>query len=462
MIYCKNGAANIRISLTFVTASLVCVVALLAGTSLWLLSATHNQHAHATATRAVLDHGKLITARIADQPIVRSASPDNPGWKQFSRLVNGLHTLENGLQYVSVTMDGVTVFHEQMTAIDEELSTPSNNSPTNLPGQITLSRRILKVGKETVPVVVFNSIFRGDDGKPRTVEIALRKDAVGREEETAAKAIASMFKVSLVTTLISFTICVILVVWMMQREIKREKTRREQEHFIFAGVLANGIAHDFRNPMSSLQLDIQMIEKAISRGEKNTPERISQLAKRAVNTMNRMDKVFKEFMYLSKPVSDIPDRINLCNCIRESVEMLTAGYEQVGVRIEQKIEKENIEVFADQTSMRRAIVNILTNALQFSKKGDMVSISMTISGHNVLLDITDQGPGIAKSEHKRIFEMFVSSRPGGTGLGLFLAKTAVERTGGNIKVLDSKSGTCFRITMPIADNRQETNKNAEG
>ncbi|OGV58153.1 MAG: hypothetical protein A2283_21345 [Lentisphaerae bacterium RIFOXYA12_FULL_48_11] len=453
MSFYKNKSANIRISLTLVTALLVCVVAALAGTSLWLLSTTHNQHAHATATRAVLEQGKLITARIADQPIVRSASPDDPGWKQFSRLVNGLHTLENGLQYVSVTKDGVTVFHEQMTAIDEELPSTSSNSPTNLAGQITLSRRILKVGKETVPVVVFNSVFNGDDGKVRTVEIALRKDTVGREEETAATAIASMFKVSLATTLISFTICVILVVWMMQREIKREKIRREQEHFVFAGVLANGIAHDFRNPMSSLQLDIQMIEKAIARGEKDAPERISQLAKRAVNTMNRMDKVFKEFMYLSKPVSDNPVRINLNECIRESVEMLTANYEQAGVRIDQKIEKENIEVLADQTSIRRAIVNILTNALQFSKKGDTVSISISTSGHNALIDIADQGPGIAKSEHRKIFEMFVSTRPGGTGLGLFLAKTAIERAGGNIKVLDIQGGACFRITIPVAENR---------
>ncbi|MDD4871973.1 MAG: hypothetical protein PHR77_15560, partial [Kiritimatiellae bacterium] len=194
-------SAYFRISLTLITALLVCIIAMLAGTSLWLLRSMHKQLAHVTATKAVLDQGKLITTRLADQPIVKSSSADDPGWRQFSRMVNALHTMENGLQYVSVTKSGVTVFHEQMTSLDtSEAPDSSSNFPTNLTGQINLSRKILKVGKETVPVVVFNVGFKRDDGSSGTIEVALRKDAVGREEETATTAITSMFKVSLITT----------------------------------------------------------------------------------------------------------------------------------------------------------------------------------------------------------------------------------------------------------------------
>jgi len=447
-----SGKINIRESLTVLTALLVCIVALLAGASLWLLRSMHNKVAHASATMAVLDHGRLITSRLADQPVVKNASADDPGWKQFSQLVNGLHCLENGLQYVSVTTNGVTVFHEQMTALDNAAPpVPEKSSLSLKDGQMSLSRRVLKVGGENVPVVAFNTSFHGDDGKPRTLEIALRKEAVGREEEAAADAISSMFKVSLATTLVSFGVCVLLVVWMMQREIRRETRRREQEHLIFAGVLANGIAHDFRNPMSSMKLDVQMLEKEISKGEKVSGEKLSKLTSRVLNTMNRMDKVFQEFLYLSKPGSDKTGRVQLAASIRDCVDMLAAGFDQTGVSIKQDIQDENLEVVADQTSIRRAILNVLTNALQFSRQGDTVSIRLTRSGNKALICISDQGPGIPVADRKKIFDIFVSSRAGGTGLGLFLARTAVERAGGSIEVVDAPGhGAQFNITIPLS------------
>jgi len=450
-----SGRISYHISLTLITALLVCIIAMLAGTSLWILRSMHSQLAHATATRTVIDHGRIITAKIADQPVVRSASADDPGWRQFSRTVSALHAVEKGIQYVSVITNGVIVWQEQMTALDSsDASLRPDAQATNLAGQLSISRRILKIGEDTVPVVVFRNAFQGDDGTPRVVEVALRKDAVSREEQAAASAITSMFKLSLTTTVISFGICIFLVAWMMQREIRREKQRREHEHLVFSGVLANGIAHDFRNPMSSLRLDIQMLEKEISRGHDGNHERISQLAQRIVNTMNRMDKVFQEFLYLSKPVSGTFDRIQLPACVTDCIEMLAAGYEQAGIRLEKDIPADGIEIMADQTSIRRAIVNILTNAMQFSKNGDTVAVRLTRSGNSALIDITDQGPGIPKSEQKKIFEMFVSSRPGGTGLGLFLARTAVERAGGSIRVIDTPAGgACFRISLPLAGDR---------
>lgn len=451
MEFKTNTNGSLRVSLTLITALMVCIVAVLAGASLWLLRSMHDEAAHVTATRAVLAQGKQITERLASQPVVTNASPDDPAWKQFSRLVGALHSVEEGIQYVSVSKDGITVFHEQMTSLDaSERPADAPDLATNIARQINMTRRVLKVGSENVPVVVFNAVLTGDDGKPRIVEVALRKDSVGREEETAAAAIASMFKVSMTTTIISFAVCVLLVVWMMQREIRREKLRREQEHLVFAGVMANGIAHDFRNPMSSLKLDIQMLEKEVGKGQNGKPDRLLQLANRALNTMSRMDNVFQEFLYLSKPVSASTERLLLTGCVRECVEMLAGGFDQAGVRIELNMTENSIPVLADQTSLRRAIVNILTNALQFSKYGDTVSIRVTKETGNALLEITDHGPGIPKADRKRVFEMFVSTRPGGIGLGLFLARTAVERAGGRIEVVDAPAGgSRFRITLPL-------------
>jgi two-component system sensor histidine kinase HydH len=301
--------------------------------------------------------------------------------------------------------------------------------------------------------VVFARQVPGEDSRPRVVEIALRKDTVEREEKAPASAIASMFKVSLATVGVAFAFCVLLVAWMMRRETLREAQRRQEEHLAFAGVLANGIVHDFRNPMSSLRLDVQMLQREAAKGGESRLPRMAELAERVRNTIDRMDKVFQEFLYVSHPGSDQREAVDLAACVHDCLSILAPRFENAGVRAEVE-PHEPLTVQAHRNSLQRAIVNVLTNAEQFSKKGDAVTIRMRREGLHAILEVLDQGPGVPESQQKQIFDMFVSSRPGGTGLGLFLARTAVERCGGTIRVTNRpEGGACFRIDLPLAEER---------
>jgi len=78
---------------------------------------------------------------------------------------------------------------------------------------------------------------------------------------------------------------------------------------------------------------------------------------------------------------------------------------------------------------------VLVNAIQFSPPGAKVEVDARIIDNRVELDISDRGPGIPTAERRRIFEMFVTTRPEGTGLGLFLARTAIRKCGGDIAAL---------------------------
>jgi two-component system, NtrC family, sensor histidine kinase HydH len=455
LIYDEDAIENMKqtshfhSSLALITALLVLLVALLAGGCLWILRGMHNQLAHAEATRNVLLQGRTIVAHLARQPVVKDASIDT-GWGEFSKIVRSLHAVENGLQYVSVRFNGVTVFHEQTDTLDAGAS-GETNAHDGLPpsAEMTVGRRVLTAG--STPVVTFTLDFKGDDGEPRSVEVALKKDTVEHAEGSVAHAIESMFKVALVTVIVSFAVCVILVVWMMHRETIREQQRREEEHLVFAGVLANGIVHDFRNPMSSMQLDVQMLQKEAAKKEACRLDRLRELADRIQATMDRMERVFQEFFYLSKPAEQRAERVDLVNCIHDCVNIMMPGFEQAGVKAELEMSVPKLEVVASETFLRRAIVNLLTNAKQFSKSGDTIRIRLSVEAAHAIIDVIDKGSGVPDSEKKRIFEMFVTTRPGGTGLGLFLAKTAVERSGGTIQVLDHPGGgSCFRITLPLA------------
>ncbi|HBA84372.1 MAG TPA: hypothetical protein DCZ95_09795 [Verrucomicrobia bacterium] len=453
---------NVHLSLTVITALVVLLIAGLAGGTLALLRRMHNQAAHTTAAQSVIDKGRQLTANLADQPVVHGVEGASQNWNDFSRLVHSLNAVEDSLQFVSVTRNGVTIFQEHTVALDGSGNPKNPEKPSLTESGVQLERKILNVGRQSIPVVSFMAQVPGEDGVPRIVEVGLRREAVEREEKATAEAIRSMFTLSLITVVVSFSICAFLVVWMMRRETVRERQRRDEEHLAFSGVLANGIVHDFRNPMSSLKLDIQMLQKEASKGIECQLKRVGELADRVRNTLDRMDKVFQEFLYLSKPSPEGMERIRLDGFVRECVEMLASRLDHAGVKVDCEIAQPAPDILGNRSALRRALINVIINAEQFSPKGGEVKIRTACQDGHGLIEVLDQGPGIAKPERKRIFEMFYTTRPQGTGLGLFLARTALEKAGGHIAVMDNPAGgACFRLMLPLAPEVTEETKNEQ-
>jgi signal transduction histidine kinase len=441
-------------ALMVVTAIMVLVIAALAGGALWTLRYAHSQLAHDQAARGVLEEGARLTAFLATLPVVRTAT-DQTDWQSLSPLVRSLHAAEKGVQYVSLSCDGATVFHEQTIALD---GSPGTTNRLDLPladvSDVRMTRKLLRVGDQIVPVVVFAVRFMGEDGRSRLLELALRKETVDREESAPVAAVSSMFRVSLTTIVISFLICVVLVLWMMHREHRREQRRRAEEHLTFAGVLANGIVHDFRNPMSSLRLDAQMLEREAAKGADSRADRIAELSVRMRTTLDRMDTVFQEFLYVSRPAEVQTETIDLGACLRECVGMMIPRFEQKGLKVAIETGEDRPLVTARRSPIQRAFLNILSNAEHFSPPESTVSVRVSRAAGSAVVEIRDQGPGIPEADRTRIFEMFYTGRPGGTGLGLFIARTAIENSGGSIQVDNGpQGGAVFRVALPLGDRR---------
>lgn len=441
-----------RQSLVVLTGLLVLLMAGLAGGSLWIARRLHDQSTHTAAARLVLDQGERIVTHLAGQPLVRGPAQEHANWTPFSEQIRALHMLEDGLQYVSVTKNGITVFHEQTRGLE-------TGEPPPIPGEAgeagptRVSRGLLDLGSENVAVVVFSKTLLTPDGAPTVVDVAVRKDAVNRAERTAMEALASMFKLSLATVVVSFGICALLVVWMMRRETQREHRRRAEEHLTFAGVMANGIVHDFRNPMSAMRLDVQMLNREARKGSDCRLTRVEALAGRIEQTIDRMDKVFQEFLFMSKPPAAQREATDLKSCVQECVALLQARFEQAGLELVLELPPDPLPVVVYPSALQRALVNVLVNAEQASPRGGTVRVRAWVQEQTVLLDIADTGPGVPAEARERIFEMFYTTRPSGTGLGLFLARTAITRSGGTIRVLDAPppGGACFRISLPLAN-----------
>jgi signal transduction histidine kinase len=169
-----------------------------------------------------------------------------------------------------------------------------------------------------------------------------------------------------------------------------------------------------------------------------------------------MDKVFQEFLYLSKPEDGARERVDLCAVVRECVEIMAPRFEHAGVVPQAEMPSSPVPVSVHTSSLKRALVNVLANAEQFAGHAGHVRVTVSVAGDRGRIDVSDSGPGIPHSERRRVFDMFYTTRPEGTGLGLYLAKSAVERSGGTIAVVDGQGkGACMRIELPLAAVRED-------
>ena len=437
-----------HLPLAGLTALLILLIAALAGGNLWLLRRMYQKSLHASTADTVLGLGRMIVGELAEHPAVTKPATTDQDWADFSRLAYSVHRVESGLEYVSVTQGGIILYHEQM----EPSGQPSVPLGLTNAGAIRIGRLPLMVANETVPVITFTMPVKGNGNVVRSIQIAIRKDAVPQKEAAAAAALTTMFRVSLLTIGGSFGLSVALVMWLFSRELRRQQTRREEEHLAFAGALADGIIHDFRNPLSAMRLDVQMLHKEASKGGEGRPDRLMELAERIRRTIDRADMVFREFLFVSKPESGQPEAIDLNVALRDCLDLLSPRVERLGLKVAAEIAAHPLPARGYPVSLKRAFLNILINAEQASPEGGTIFVKSWREGGDGMVEIADQGPGIPPSDRRRVFEMFVSTRPGGTGLGLNLAKRAIEDCGGSISALDRAGGGArMVIRIPMVE-----------
>lgn len=431
------------------------VFMLLAGAGLYFLKKTHDRQTRLAATEFVLNRGVLLMNTVCAMEGVSSTNATREAWKSLSDTADAIFDVRPDVQSLSIMRDGVTVFHRQSQGFETALAT---NGISAVPGEAEtlMAGSTLEIGGELQPVFVFSRAISSPDGKATVVEATVKRGAVGQAEQTARKAVSSLFLFSMVLLILSFSACAGVLVLAVLRDRRREERSRQEEHLTFSGVLANGILHDFRNPMSAVRLDAQMLEREMQREGGFRPERVTELSGRISRTMTRMDKIFHEFLFLAKPADEKPEVVHLGHVIKECIDTLSPRIEQAEVQVQVNSAEGLPGAEAYPFAIRRAFLNVLVNALQFAPKGSAVDVIVTHKESVLVTEILDRGPGIPEQSLKKIFDLFVTTRPEGTGLGLFLARTAIQRCKGTIEALPREGGgTCIRIVLPCVKKTNE-------
>lgn len=228
------------------------------------------------------------------------------------------------------------------------------------------------------------------------------------------------------------------------RQMEADVVRMERMAAV--GRLAAGLAHEIRNPLASLSGSVQLLAS-----EEEEP-----LLALVLGEVDRLNRLVEDFLDVSRPLELDLGEIELSGLVR-GVAATFAHDPRYAERVRVEVEpSERVEVLADEARLRQVIWNLLLNAAQHVPMDGTVRVRTRRLGRRALVEVEDDGVGIAPAEVHRIFDPFFTTRVGGTGLGLANVERIVKAHGGEVAVESSVGqGTCFRILLPFEPPLEE-------
>lgn len=217
-----------------------------------------------------------------------------------------------------------------------------------------------------------------------------------------------------------------------------------------AGEMAAMLAHEVRNPLGILRSSAQLLKR-----ETGLSARGHEMLGYMLNECDRINGLVSGLLESARPRAPVFAPLDLGALVRGLGEMIAPRAAEKNVNSSLEAPSEPITIAGDRDQLVQAMLNLAINAIQAAPAAGAIAIRCRAAGDQAIVEIADSGPGIPPAERQRIFEPFVSHRPGGIGLGLAVVQDIVQRHGGSLAVDDSDlGGARFTLTLPMT--RKET------
>lgn len=214
--------------------------------------------------------------------------------------------------------------------------------------------------------------------------------------------------------------------------------------------LAGGLAHEIKNPLSTIRLNMELLAEDFS-GEPDNPLHRRALAKVQIvqRECQRLQNLLDDFLNFAKVRRLKLEPTNLNELVKQALGFLAPKFRQAGVEVIDFLAADLPTVLLDRESFHGALLNLLINAQQAMPQGGQLVVRTNAAIDGVVLDLIDTGCGMDAATMAHIFEAFYSTKPGGSGLGLPTARKIIEAHGGQIQVQSERGkGTQFTIKLP--------------
>ncbi len=231
----------------------------------------------------------------------------------------------------------------------------------------------------------------------------------------------------------------------------------ESERLNALTLLAAGVAHEIGNPLNSLTIHLQLMERQLRRlPAEAARERagLEESVRVARDEIRRLDFIVSQFLRAIRPQGLTTRREDVNEVVRESVSFLEMEIRDRDIIVETDLAEGLPALEIDRDQIKQAFYNVIRNAFQAMRTGGILRITSALEGDFVTIVFTDTGGGIDPESMGRIFEPYWTTKSGGTGLGLLIVRRIVRAHGGEIGLeSDAGRGLAFTIRLPHGDRR---------
>ena len=226
----------------------------------------------------------------------------------------------------------------------------------------------------------------------------------------------------------------------------------QAERLAVIGQTAAKVAHEVRNPLSSVSLNAELLQEEIQSIGADDSAEAKSLLKSMIQEFDRVTSLTDEYLQFSRLPESEPLKGNLNELINEMLKFLSEELRQKKIKLSSNGLNTELKVPFDRTQIRRVLLNIVRNAMESMPKGGALKISTEKSGQMAIIRIQDSGDGIPEDKVANIFTPFFTTKDIGTGLGLAISQQIVHEHRGEITCHSRiDQGTPFQIELPLEE-----------
>ena len=235
---------------------------------------------------------------------------------------------------------------------------------------------------------------------------------------------------------------------------RRTESAIESEKLSALTLLAAGVAHEIGNPLNSLNIHFQLMERELKSLPVEKAQRLRDDLRVARDEIARLDRIINQFLRAIRPTKPDLQRASVNEVVTKTLALLEREIADRDILVEQELDDNLPKVLLDRTQLQQAFYNVIRNSIQAMQAGGILRVRTEATDAHLVVSFIDTGQGIPPDQIGRIFEPYYTSKKDGSGLGLMIVQRIVREHGGTIEVDSSAGrGTTFRIKLPIHEKR---------
>jgi signal transduction histidine kinase len=239
--------------------------------------------------------------------------------------------------------------------------------------------------------------------------------------------------------------------WAYRRFVLLERRTRHAERLAELGSLTGGLAHEIKNPLSTVQLNLQLLREDLDPANPMYGRLVSRLDT-VYRETSRLREILDDFLRYAGRIELDRQPTELNGLLEELVDFFAPQSQAHRVQLRLRKHPAPVVVPVDTRLLKQAVLNLMLNAVQAMPNGGELLLSLAVppGGRFAAIDVIDTGQGIAPDVVDQVFRAYYTTKKGGTGIGLAMAQRIVDEHGGRISVRSEVGkGTDFSILLPL-------------